>query len=339
MKIGVLLVNLGTPDGPERGAVYRYLKQFLTDRRVIDIPWLPRNLLVRGIIAPFRSGSSAKLYKRLWTDEGSPIKYHGFRLQKGVQDHLGNDFIVELAMRYQNPSIEKAARKLLFEDKVDKIIVMPLFPQYASATTGSVHDEVMRLFRKWDVIPDMTFINSYPIEPGMIDVFVKNAQQFDLDKYDHILFSFHGLPQRQLRKGDISQCHCLKVDKCCEQVSDNNKYCYSAQCHQTAFAIANQIKLDRSRYTVCFQSRLGKDPWVQPYTSEIIEHQQEHGAKSLLVFSPAFVADCLETTIEIGFEYKEEFEEKGGEHLDLVPSLNDNPAWIKVVADMIRNRA
>jgi ferrochelatase len=338
MKIGVLLVNLGTPDGPERGAVYRYLKQFLTDRRVIDIPWLPRNLLVRGIIAPFRSGSSAKLYQRLWTDKGSPIKYHGFRLQKGVQENLGDQYIVELAMRYQNPSIEKAAKKLLFEDKVDRIIVMPLFPQYASASTGSVHDEVMRLFRNWDVIPDMTFINSYPTEPGMIDVFVKNAEQFDLQKYDHILFSFHGLPQRQMRKGDISKCHCLKVDKCCEQVSENNKYCYSAQCHKTAFAIADKLNLHRSQFTICFQSRLGKDPWVQPYTTDVIEHQQKKGAKSLLVFSPAFVADCLETTIEIGFEYKEEFEEKGGEHLDLVPSLNDNPAWIKVVADMIRSR-
>lgn len=337
MKIGVLLVNLGTPDDPTRSSVYRYLKQFLLDRRVIDVPWIFRQILVRGIIAPFRSGSSAKLYKRLWSEDGSPIKYYGFRLEEEVQKVLGEQYIVKLAMRYQTPSIEDNARYLIFDQKVDKIIVLPLFPHYASATIGSVHDEVMRIFRKWDVIPDMTFINSYPTNPGLIDVFCDNAKQFDLDSYDHILFSFHGLPQRQLRKGDISKVHCLKVDKCCEQFNDNNKYCYSAQCHQTSFAIANKLGIPREKYTICFQSRLGRDPWAQPYTSEIIEHQQEHGAKRLLVFSPAFVADCLETTIEIGYEYKEEFMEAGGEALDLVPSLNDNPKWIATVADMIKS--
>lgn len=335
MKIGVLLVNLGTPDGPERSAVYRYLKQFLLDRRVIDISWLGRNLLVRGIIAPFRSGSSAKLYKRLWTKEGSPIKYHGYALQKGVQEKLGSNYVVELAMRYQTPSIERAVYKLIFKDRVEKIIVFPLFPQYASATTGSIHDEVMRILRNYDVIPDIKFVNSYPTDSRMIDVIVDHAKVYDVKSYDHVLFSFHGLPQRQLRKGDPSKSHCLKVENCCSVVSENNKFCYSAQCHQTAFAISEKLGLQRSDYTICFQSRLGRDPWAQPYTSETIEHLQHGGAKKLLVFSPAFVADCLETTIEIGYEYKEEFIQAGGEALDLVASLNDDPAWINAVSEMI----
>lgn len=334
-KTGVLLVNLGTPDDPNRSAVYRYLKQFLLDRRVIDISWLARNILVRGIIAPFRSGSSSKLYKMLWTKEGSPIKVYGFALREKLAAALGEGYAVKLAMRYQSPSIEEGIRNLLFDEKVDEIVVMPLFPQYASATTGSVHDEVMRIFRNLDVIPPMTFINSYPTNEKMIQTFAANARQFDLDDYEHILFSFHGLPQRQLRKGDISKEHCLKVENCCSVACDNNKYCYSAQCHQTSFAIAEELNLPREKYTICFQSRLGKDPWVQPYTSEVIEHLQQKGIKSILVFSPAFVADCLETTIEIGHEYHEEFIQNGGEKLDLVPSLNDNDQWVDAVKEMI----
>jgi len=337
-KIGVLLVNLGTPDAPTRGAVYRYLKQFLLDRRVIDYPWVPRQLLVRGIIAPFRSGSSAKLYQRLWTPEGSPIKYHGYALRDGVRERLGSQYVVELAMRYQNPSIESALMKLIVEDKVDEIIVFPLFPQYASATTGSVHDEVMRVLRTRDAIPTIQFINSYFDRPEMIQIFADNARTYDLKKYDHFIFSYHGLPQRQLKKGDDSQSHCLKVTNCCENLCESNKYCYSAQCHQTSFAIARELGLDRDQYTICFQSRLGPEAWAQPYTSEVIKDRLKKGDKNLLVFSPAFVADCLETTIEIGFEYKEEFEEEGGEHLDLVASLNDQPRWMDAVTSMIRER-
>lgn len=335
-KKGILLVNLGTPDAPTYWAVRRYLKQFLLDRRVIDTSAIVRNILVRGIIAPFRSRSSAKLYQRLWTDEGSPIKTYGFKLQEGVQKDLGDDYVVELAMRYQSPSIEDALHRLIYDHKIDDITVFPLFPQYASATTGSVHDEIMRLLRKEDVIPKINFINSYETNEDMVDIFVENAKAFDLSDYEHFIFSFHGLPQSQLIKGDVTKHHCLKVEKCCEQVTEDNKWCYSAQCHKTAFAIAEKLGLSRDQYTICFQSRLGPTKWAQPYTSEVIEHQQEEGRKNLLVFSPAFVADCLETTIEIGYEYKEEFVEAGGEKLDLVESLNDNPKWIKAVADMVR---
>lgn len=333
-KKGVLLVNLGTPDSPSRGAVYRYLKQFLLDRRVIDYNWFLRNFLVRGIIAPFRSGSSAKLYKRLWTPEGSPLKVYGERVAEGVQEHLGDDYVVELAMRYQKPSIEGAIERLM-KQQVGEIIVFPMFPQYASATTGSVHDEVMRILRKQDNIPNMRMINSYYDYDAMIEIFADNARQFDLDSYDHIMFSYHGLPQRQLRKADDCN-HCTKVDNCCQTISKVNQFCYSAQCHATTQAIAGKLGLSANQYTTTFQSRLGPEEWAKPYTSKVIEEKAEQGAKRLLVFSPAFVADCLETIIEISYEYQEEFEEMGGEKIDLVPSLNDDPRWIKVVADLVR---
>ncbi|MCB0637247.1 MAG: ferrochelatase [Lewinella sp.] len=333
-KKGVLLVNLGTPDEPTRGAVYRYLKQFLLDRRVIDYPWLARQLLVQGIIAPIRSGKSAKLYQQLWTEEGSPLKVYGERVAAGIQDLLGPDYLVELAMRYQSPSIPSAIERLLAR-QVSEIIVFPLFPQYAGATTGSVHDEVMRILRKEETIPNVRMVNSYYDDPRMIAIFADNARQFELASYDHILFSYHGLPQRQLRRAD--RCgHCLQADNCCGSISEVNQFCYSAQCHATTRAIAGELGLPPEQYTTTFQSRLGPEEWAKPYTSKVIEAQAAQGARRLLVFSPAFVADCLETLIEISEEYQEEFEEMGGEKVDLVPSLNDDPRWIKTVAELVR---
>lgn len=330
---GVLIVNLGTPDAPTRGAVYRYLKQFLLDPRVIDINPVARNLLVRGIIAPFRSGKSAEAYQQLWTDNGSPLKYYGERLTEQVQRLLGDEYRVELAMRYQNPSIESAIGRLMAA-AVQKIVVFPLFPQYASATTGSVHEEVMRVLGRQQIIPDTVFINSYPENPQMVKLFAENARKYDISSYDHILFSYHGLPQRQLRKADAFN-HCLQQADCCRRLTNVNRFCYSAQCYATTEAIARELSLPEGRYGVCFQSRLGRDPWTQPYTVQVIENLAKQGAKRLLVFCPAFTADCLETTIEIGEEYREDFIRWGGQQLDLVESLNDRPAWAETVAKMV----
>ena len=332
-KKGVLLVNLGTPDAPSKGAVYRYLKQFLLDPRVIDYNWLARNLLVRGIIVPFRFSNSTKLYQKLWMPEGSPLKVYGEKLEKELKQLLGANYEVALAMRYQNPSIEFAIDQLL-KKQVSEIIVFPMFPQYASATTGSVHEEVMRILAKKEAIPNVKLINSYYDYDPMIEVYVENARQFDIDSYDHFLFSFHGLPKRQLKRADDCN-HCLQSPDCCQTISIKNQFCYSAQCHQTTFAIANKLGISKDRYTVCFQSRLGPEEWVKPYTSKVIEERAEKGDKRLLVFCPAFVADCLETTIEISFEYKEEFEKMGGEQLDLVPSLNAHPKWIAAVKNLV----
>ena len=347
-KKGVLLINLGTPDAPTPKAVNRYLGEFLTDPRVIDnLPGPAQQVLVRGIIAPIRSGivnpfkpgGSTKLYQELWTENGSPLKYYGEVLTEHVGKALGDEYEVRLAMRYQNPSIASALKELL-DVGVSSITVFPLFPQYASATTGSVHQEVMRLLSKEQTIPNVNLVNSYYEHPALINVFADNAlDNYNLDDYDHIFFSYHGLPQRHLKKADASNCHCYQdgTSSCCHSIARVNQFCYSAQCFATTRAIAARLDLPEDRYTTSFQSRLGFDDWAKPYTIDVLEEwAKERGAKKLLCFSPAFVSDCLETTIEIGLEYQEEFEEWGGEKIDLVPSLNDDPRWIAAVVEMIR---
>lgn len=331
-KKGVLLINLGTPDAPTRGAVYRYLKQFLLDPRVIDINPIARNLLVRGIIAPFRSKPSSEAYKELWTEEGSPLKVFGYGLRDGVQALLGDAFVVELGMRYQSPSIESAIETVL-KAKVSEIIVLPLFPQYSSACVGSVHQEVMRILSKKQNIPAVKLISSYFDYAPMIEAFAARGQQYDIESYDHVLFSYHGLPERQIFKADDFN-HCQLGD-CCKSVGAENQFCYRAHCFGTTQAIAKRLNIPESKYSICFQSRLGKDPWIQPYTSDVVEHLAKSGKKRVLVFCPAFIADCLETTIEIGEEYQEEFEKFGGEKLQLVEGLNEHPLWIKAVKELV----
>ena len=335
-RTGVLVVNLGTPDAPDRGAVYRYLREFLTDRRVIDYPWLARQALVQGVIAPFRSGSSAKLYQQLWTEEGSPLKVYGESLVAQLQPRLGDDYVVRLAMRYQSPSIASGLQELLAAD-VERIIVFSLFPQYASATVGSVHEEVMRVLRQEEAIPELILIRDYFDYAPMVAAFARNARQFDVASYDHVLFSFHGLPERQLRKADRHG-QCTTAADCCSTINCKNQFCYSAQSHATARAIADELDLGPEQYSICFQSRLGPERWVQPYTSEVIKARRAAGDTRLLVLCPAFTADCLETVIEISEEYREEFEELGGERLDLVPSLNANVDWVEAVAQLISSR-
>jgi ferrochelatase len=337
IKTGVLIVNLGTPDAPTRGAVYRYLREFLTDRRVITYPWLARQLLVQGIIAPFRSGPSSKIYKMVWTEEGSPLKIYGENLVEKVQERLGSDVMVKLAMRYQKPSIESAMREMLTAD-LDRIVIFPLFPQYASATTGSIFEEVMDVLKKEWVIPEISWIQSYPVDQDMIQVFANNGREkYNLDDYDHVIFSFHGIPQSQVKSADPGN-YCQANGICCQKWHAKNKNCYSAQCHATGFAIAEELNLDRDKFTISYQSRLGPEAWLQPYTSKVLEERYKNGDRKILVFCPAFVADCLETSIEIGVEYKEEFMELGGEQLDLVPSLNDKDEWADTIVRMLKDR-
>ncbi|MBP7184163.1 MAG: ferrochelatase, partial [Saprospiraceae bacterium] len=230
----------------------------------------------------------------------------------------------------------EAGLEKLYSQNVSKIVVLTLFPQYASATVGSVHEEVMRIVMKKQIIPNISFINSYPDYKPVIDVFVKNALQFDLNKYDHFIFSFHGLPVRQLFKADHNNV-CKKDASCCDTCTSANQFCYKAQCFRTARAIAQGLKLDSNKYTICFQSRLGREEWITPYTSTVLKDRAAAGDKHLLVFSPSFVADCLETLVEIADEYQEEFIHLGGKSLDLVPSLNDDDIWISGLAALINN--
>jgi ferrochelatase len=335
-KKGILLVNLGTPDSPATKDVSKYLNEFLMDSRVIDINPVSRALLVKGIIVPFRSPKSAKLYQKIWSKEtGSPLLHYSKLQHQALQQRLGEGYQVELAMRYQSPSIESALDRLK-EALVESIQVIPLFPQYASASTGSVYEKVMDLVGQWPTTPPISFINSFHDNERMIQTFADNGKKHKPETYDHILFSFHGLPQRQLMKCDHTGSYCLKVNGCCNTLNDTNKFCYSAQSHHTAQLIAGKLNIPKEKYTICFQSRLGSDPWVQPYTGEVVAKLAKERKKRLLVFCPAFVADCLETVYEVTEEYGGEFNALGGEHVQLVESLNDSPTWIDALEQMVR---
>ncbi len=336
-KKGVLLVNLGTPDSPSVSDVRKYLNEFLMDPRVIDVNPVLRAFLVKGVIVPFRSPKSAKLYQKIWDDKtGSPLLHYSKLQHQLLKEELGDGYQVELAMRYQSPSIAAALEKLK-AGLVDSIQVIALFPQYASASSGSVYEKVMDIVGKWQTIPHMSFTNSFHDNELMIETFADNGRKYQPDTYDHILFSFHGLPQRQLIKCDHTNQHCLKVANCCATLTNVNKFCYSAQSHHTALLIAQKLNIPKEKYTICFQSRLGSDPWVQPYTSEVVAHLAKEGKKRLLVFCPAFVADCLETVYEVSVEYHEEFIAAGGQHVQLVESLNDSPKFIEALKNMVIN--
>lgn len=330
-KKGVLLVQLGTPDSIDVKDVKRYLNEFLMDPRVMDIPYLNRFLLIRGIITPRRAPETARVYSTIWDPEtGSPLMYYSEEQQRLLQEELGDEYHVELAMRYQNPSIESALKKM--EGMwLESIRVIPLFPQYASATSGSVIDKVMEIMRNWQYFPEVSFVSNFHDEPDMIDVFVENAHKHDLSHFDHFLFSYHGLPVRQLGKVDPSgelQCPEFGCDSC---QKESKAHCYLSHCYGTTRLLVEKLGLKEGDYTVCFQSRLGKTPWIQPYTSDVLERLAKEGKKKLLVFSPAFVADCIETIDEIEVEYADEFKAMGGEEVKLVESLNLNPKWIQLL--------
>ncbi len=331
-KIGVLLVNLGTPDSPSVTDVRKYLFEFLNDPRVIDLPWLLRKFLVNIIIVPFRAPKSAKIYQQLWTKDGSPLLIYGERVKEKLQTALGNNFEVELAMRYQNPSMDDVLEKMRLKQH-QKLIIIPMFPQYASATTGSVVEKAMKIISKWWVMPEIKFIGQFYDDENFLNSFIERAKQFNINEYDHVLFSYHGLPVRQVDKVYVDGKPCS--DHNCEnEITEDNKFCYKAACYATTRLLAEKLNLTNKNYTVCFQSRLNKD-WLEPFTDKIIIQKAKEGAKRLLVFSPAFVADCLETNVEIGIEYQKLFEEYGGEKIQLVESLNDHPMWIETLKKLI----
>lgn len=333
MKKGVLLVNLGTPDSTKVPDVRKYLREFLTDKRVIDIPPVQRWLLVNLIIAPFRAPKSAMEYRKLFTERGSPLKYYTEDLLAPLSELLGSQYVVEYAMRYQNPSIRSGLEKLK-KAHVSSIHVIPMFPQYASATTGSVIDKVMEVVKQWQVIPDIKFTSRFLEEELFLNTIVRKGKKWmEQVTYDHFVFSYHGLPERQIHKASVGdQC---TLGACCDTYHEHNLFCYRAQCFHTTRLLAEKLEIPRDQYTVCFQSRLGKDPWIKPYTEEVLEKLAADGVKKVLAFSPAFVSDCLETTIEVGETYQEAFIHAGGTRWDLVESLNDDPMWIECLSKMV----
>ncbi|MBI4931391.1 MAG: ferrochelatase [Bacteroidetes bacterium] len=367
MKKGVLLINLGSPDSPSVKDVRKYLKQFLNDPFVIDINPIARFCLVNFIIVPTRSKNSAKLYEAIWTKEGSPLIVHSKKQKELLQKSLtpnpspageGNKYIVELGMRYSrrdsfgaSPSIESALKNLK-EKNVSEIIVLPLYPQYATSSTKSSVEEVKRIIRKGKY-PPVKFIEKFYDDENYIEAMADVAKKyiappppeggktgesvFDFPlrgiegAWDFFIFSYHGLPERQITK---ESSHCKINNECCSSINEHNKLCYRAGCFETTRRLAQKLNIPKEKYTISFQSRLD-DKWLKPYSDKVIEEKAKQGIKKILVFSPAFVADCLETIYEIGTEYNYIFKNHGGEKLQLVESLNENPKWIEALRNMV----
>lgn len=330
-KIGVLLINLGTPDSPSTADVRSYLFQFLNDPRVMDLPWLLRKILVNLVIVPFRAGKSAKIYQKLWTENGSPLLYYSKKVARLLDDTLGDDYSVHLAMRYKNPGIPDVLAQMK-KLNYSHIVVLPMFPHYASASTGSALEMVMEEIRTWWAIPELKLISQYYDNPDFLDAIVDRASKYDLNDYDHVLFSYHGLPTRHVDK--VYEEGLCADRNCAHEITTDSQYCYKASCFATTRLLAERLGLKESDYTVCFQSRLDKN-WLEPFSDKIVEARGKQGDKKLLVFSPAFTADCLETVIEIGDEYQQIFVKNGGEKIQLVESLNDHPLWINCLKKLV----
>jgi len=330
-RTAILLVNVGTPDEPTVPAVRRYLFNFLNDRRVIDLPLIPQKLLVNLIIVPFRAPKSTELYKMLWTPEGSPLMVNAEKNRGKLQTALGDSFEVFIAMRYENPPLKKVLHQIR-DSRFGKLIIVPVFPQYASSTTGTVGQFVFREIAGWNVMPEVSMISQFYDHPLFIRAFSERIREYKPETWDHLIFSYHGLPMRQIRKVhpqiDPAGCSCEKA------LPGHGKFCYRATCYDTSRLLAGALGLKKENYSVSFQSRLDKN-WLEPFTDATLIKLAKEGHKRVLVVAPAFVADCLETTVEIGVEYQDLFEKHGGEKVQLVESLNDHPLWIEAMKEII----
>jgi len=336
---GVLLVNLGTPDGPETGPVRRYLREFLGDPRVLTLPAPLRWLLLNAVILPFRPRKTAAAYRKIWLPEGSPLRLHSETLTEHVGQILGDGFRVSLAMRYGRPSIEAGIAELE-RTGVGRLIVLPLFPQYASAVTASVSAEVFRCIDRMGDTPPFEIMGAFYDEPDFSSSWASIAGP-SLDEFgaDHVLFSFHGLPEDQIRASDPAGGHCLAAADCCARPGPSLRRCYRAQCYATTTALIGAFGLDESDTSTAFQSRLGPLPWIQPFTDIELPKLAERGVRRLAVFCPSFVADCLETLEEVGIRLREQWLELGGEDLWLAPCPNGDKRFAEAVAGWIRRRA
>ncbi len=332
-KTAILLVNLGTPDSPSKKDVRSFISEFLNDARVIDIPFILRKLLVNLVIVPFRASKSAKLYKKLWTDNGSPILTYGNTVKNKLNSLLDDKHKVYIAMRYGNPNIKKVLKEIQ-EKHFDKLIILPLFPQYASSTTGSIIEKAMHIIQKWNYIPEIRIISEFYQHPKFIEAWVEKIKKYNIAEYDHILFSYHGLPERHVAKTHQNK-NCGNFN-CKNEINQDNYSCYRAQCYETTRLISRQLNINKKDYTVCFQSRFGKK-WLNPFTEDIVLKEAKKGSKKILVIPPAFVADCLETIVEIGIDYQELFAAQGGGKTQMVESLNDSDLWVEALTKIVQN--
>ena len=333
MNKGVLLVNLGSPDSPSVPDVRRYLREFLMDGRVLDVNWLVRFCIVHFAILPSRPKHSAEAYQKIWIPAGSPLVVTGRNVQVKLQQRV--PVPVELAMRYQHPSIPQAVRNLA-QKGVDEVLLIPLFPHYAMSSFETAVERVKEVAAA--LAPAMRVQVQPPCfdQPDYIAALVASAQEHLQRGYDHLLFSFHGLPERHMRKADPTGGHCLASENCCETPSPAHATCYRAQCFKTTAAFVKQAGVPKDKYSISFQSRLGRDPWLKPYTDFELPRLAERGIKKLLVICPAFVADCLETLEEIGLRGRDSFLAAGGTDFALIPCLNEHPLWLEALEKMAR---
>jgi ferrochelatase len=337
---GLLLINLGTPEAPTPSAVRRYLRQFLGDPRVLDMNPVGRALLLNVVILPTRPRKSAHAYQAIWDRErGAPLLYHGRDLQAAVAAALGDTWRVELGMRYGTPSIATALDQLIAAG-VDRVIALALFPHTASSSSGSALAELYRVAAARLTVPRLVTVGAFHDDAGFLDAEVAVARPvLDAERPEHVVFSFHGLPERHVRAADPRGDRCLAAATCCDVLDRDNRDCYRAQCYATARALTARLGLAPAATTVGFQSRLGRVPWIRPYTDDILAELAGRGVRRVAVMCPAFVADCLETIEEIGLRAATTWRELGGESLTLVPSLNATPTWVDAVATMARRAA
>jgi ferrochelatase len=334
MKRGIILMNLGSPDSTEVSDLRRYLNEFLMDGRVIDYPFLFRLMLVRGIIVPFRAAKSAEAYKKIWTKEGSPLIVLTKELQRSLQQNVSEP--VEVAMRYGNPSMANAYDALSKKNPdMEEVILVPMYPHYAMSSYETAVAYAKEIHHKRKYSFKITFIRPFYDEPDYINALAESIKPFLQQEYDHILFSYHGVPERHIFKGDMTGQHCLKVENCCAIDSPAHKQCYRHQCLKTTNLVAQKLNLPSEKFSYSFQSRLGRAEWLKPYTAMRLEQMPKEGIKKLLVVCPAFVSDCLETLEEIAETGKESFLHAGGESFTMIPCLNVHPLWVQTIAKYI----
>jgi ferrochelatase len=337
MKKGVLLVNLGSPESPNLKDVKKYLGEFLMDERVIDVPFWARTLLVKGIILNTRPKASAAAYKKIWWEDGSPLIVISERLKSKIQKQVEEP--VALAMRYGNMTIKKGLQELVNKG-VDEVLLFPLYPQFAMATTETI-DVLAETVRK-EYFPNLK-IESVPAfynKSDYIEVLSNSIKKNLAGKnYEHLLFSYHGIPERHIKKRDITKSHCKIDGSCCVTPSKAHEFCYKHQCLEVTRLVAEKLQLKVDAFSTSFQSRLGFDPWLLPYTDRTIERLGKKGIKNMAIVTPAFVSDCLETLEEIAMEGQEIFNKMGGHEFSTVPCLNDDAEWVSLVSKWINTWA
>jgi len=334
-KKGIILMNLGSPDSTSVKDVRKYLNEFLMDEKVIDIPLIPRTVLVKGIIVPFRSPKSAKAYQSIWWEEGSPLIVLTKQLQKAVQQKFAEP--VEIAMRYGNPDPATAFNNLLKQvPDLEEVILFPLYPHYAMSSYETAVEYMYAVHKKNKYSFKLKTVAPYYKDANYIESLAASIQPYLQNDFDKLLFSYHGVPERHIKKGDTTNCHCLRVNDCCRVAAAAHAQCYRHQTFVTTQLTTDALKLPKEKVEQTFQSRLGQDKWLTPYTAKRLSELSKEGIKKLVVACPAFVSDCLETLEEIAEEGKHIFLEAGGESFTMVPCLNTNERWVETIAGLVR---